>query len=46
MRASTTTMMKAELKGYEVDGSFVSEETDDELVALYVHVSDATPVTK
>ena len=44
--AVTASGLKAELKGYEVDGSFVSEETDDELVALYVHVSDATPVTK
>ena len=42
----TANGLKAELKGYAVDGSFAAEESDDELVALYVYVSDATELPK
>ena len=42
----TASGLKAELKGYKVDGSFAAEETDDELVALYVYVTAATELPK
>ena len=42
----TPSGLKAELSGYKVTGTYAAEESDDELVNLYVYITSATEVTK